>query len=131
MLILGEVVTLQVVAYNKIDLPDSSDYIDDVREFLEQQGVAPQNILAISAATGQGVLDVVRRTRVLLDEIPEPVSNPVGNHARQVCMHAWHQYKDGELVYRCHPACQGNSMVWSLYGFNCVDSNALTHHCVD
>ena len=64
---------VQVVAYNKIDLPDSADYADDVREFLEQEGVAGQNIVAISAATGQGVLDVVRRTRVLLDEMPEPV----------------------------------------------------------
>ena len=64
------------MAYNKMDLPDSADYADDVREFLRQQGVEDKNIVAISAATGLGVLDVVRRVRVLLDEMPELVSCP-------------------------------------------------------
>lgn len=59
-----------------MDLPDSADYADDVREFLRQQGVEDKNIVAISAATGLGVLDVVRRVRALLDEMPEPVSCP-------------------------------------------------------
>ena len=65
-----------MVAYNKMDLPDSADYADDVRDFLRQQGVEDTNIVAISAATGLGVLDVVRRVRALLDEMPEPVSCP-------------------------------------------------------
>ena len=60
----------QVVAYNKIDLPDSGDYIDEVREFLLGEGVPPEDIFAISAATGKGVKDLVRRVRIVLDELP-------------------------------------------------------------
>ncbi|BDA41236.1 GTPase Obg [Coccomyxa sp. Obi] len=60
----------QVVAYNKIDVPDSGDYIDEVREFLLGEGVPPEDIFAISAATGQGVRDLVRRVRDVLDTLP-------------------------------------------------------------
>ena len=65
---------LQVVAYNKIDLPDSGDYIEEVREFLLGRGLAPEDVHAMSAVTGQGVLGVVRRARELLDQLPSEVS---------------------------------------------------------
>ncbi len=58
------------MAYNKIDLPDSGDYIDEVREFLLGEGVLPEDIFAVSAATGKGVRDLVRRTRIVLDAMP-------------------------------------------------------------
>ena len=64
---------LQVVAYNKMDVPESSDYWDDVRQFLGEAGVMPDNILATSAATGQGVTDMVRRVRRVLDALPPEV----------------------------------------------------------
>jgi hypothetical protein len=60
---------LQVVAYNKIDVPDSGDFADVMREELMAEGVAESDIFPISAATGQGVLDLVRRVRALLDEM--------------------------------------------------------------
>lgn len=63
----------QVVVYNKIDVPDSGDYIDDVREFLLSEGVPAQDFFAISAATGTGVLALVRRVRQVLDELPAQV----------------------------------------------------------
>lgn len=59
-----------MVAYNKIDLPDSGDYIDEVREFLLGKGVPLEDIFAISAATGRGVRDLVRRVRAVLDALP-------------------------------------------------------------
>lgn len=59
----------QVVAYNKIDVPDSGDFAEVMREELMAEGVAESDIFAISAATGQGVLDLVRRVRSLLDEM--------------------------------------------------------------
>ncbi len=59
-----------MVAYNKIDLPDSGDYIDEVCEFLLGEGVPPEDIFAVSAATGKGVRDLVRRTRIVLDAMP-------------------------------------------------------------
>ena len=64
---------LQVVAYNKMDVPESSDYWDDVRQFLGEAGVAPDDVLATSAATAQGVTDMVRRVRRVLDALPAEV----------------------------------------------------------
>ena len=62
----------QVVAYNKIDVPDSGDYFDFVREELLSEGVPVENIFAISAATGQGVLDLVRKVRQVVDDLGPP-----------------------------------------------------------
>ena len=62
----------QVVAYNKVDLPDSADYLEDVRSHLaEAHGVHPDDVIAVSAATGTGVPELVRRVRALLDELAE------------------------------------------------------------
>ena len=62
----------QVVAYNKVDLPDSADYLEDVRAHLaETHGVHPDDVIAVSAATGTGVPELVRRVRALLDELAE------------------------------------------------------------
>ena len=62
----------QVVAYNKVDLPDSADYLEDVRAHLaEAHGVHPDDVVAVSAATGTGVPELVRRVRALLDELAE------------------------------------------------------------
>lgn len=72
-------VALQVVAYNKIDVPDSGDYIDDVREFLLSEGVPAEDFFAISAATGTGVLDLVRRVHKVLDALPMQVRLLSGN----------------------------------------------------
>lgn len=60
----------QIVAYNKMDVPDSSDYWDEIRQGLLQRGVAEEDILAISAATSLGVTDLVRRSRAVLDALP-------------------------------------------------------------
>ena len=57
-----------------MDLPDSSDYWEEVAEQLQAQGIAREDVLAISAVTGQGVLDLVRRLRAVLDSLPAVVS---------------------------------------------------------
>ena len=59
-----------MVAYNKVDVPDSGDYFEEVREALLGRGVAEADILAISAATGQGVTPLVRRLHAVLDALP-------------------------------------------------------------
>ena len=64
---------MQVVAYNKTDLPDSGDYADEVAQQLGAEGVAAGDIFAISAATGRGVLPLVRAVRAMLDAMPEEV----------------------------------------------------------
>lgn len=92
----------QVVAYNKMDIPDSSDYWEDVRaSLLRDHGVAPEDCMAISAVTGQGTTELVRRLHALLDTLPESVSS---------CPHAALVHtRTAVQVWRCltllwHPA---------------------------
>ncbi|KAK9810624.1 hypothetical protein WJX73_005554 [Symbiochloris irregularis] len=59
-----------VVAYNKMDLPDSADYWDDVRVALAERGISSEDCFAVSAATGQGNQLLVRRLHALLDSLP-------------------------------------------------------------
>lgn len=46
----------QIIAYNKMDVPDSSDYFDLVSEYLVSNGYPPP--MPVSAATGRGVTDL-------------------------------------------------------------------------
>ncbi len=57
-----------------MDVPDSSDYWEDIQEHLIANGVPSDNVLPISAATGEGVVELVRRLRNVLDELPQTVS---------------------------------------------------------
>ncbi|KAG2448709.1 hypothetical protein HYH02_006065 [Chlamydomonas schloesseri] len=60
----------QIVAYNKVDIPDSGDFWEMVREQLTAElGVPADKIFPISAATGQGVIELVRAVRGVLDEL--------------------------------------------------------------
>ena len=64
----------QVVAYNKMDVPDASDYWPDMRELLiNEEGIQPEDCLAISAVAGHGTTELVRRVRARLDELPAQV----------------------------------------------------------
>lgn len=72
----------QIVAYNKMDVPDSSDYWDEIREGLLARGVAEDDVIAISAVSGRGVTDIVRRVRTVLDALPAeeaPSAVPAGD----------------------------------------------------
>lgn len=62
------------MAYNKMDVPDSSDYWPDIRQSLEAAGVAPDLMCPISAVTGQGVLDLITMVHTALDELPSEVT---------------------------------------------------------
>lgn len=46
---------LQIIAYNKTDVPESREFWEDVREGLIARGANPDRIMAISAVTGSGV----------------------------------------------------------------------------
>lgn len=61
----------QVVAYNKMDVPDSSDYWDEIQQGLKDRGVQSDDIIAISAVAQVGVTEVVRRVRRVLDDLPD------------------------------------------------------------
>eukprot|EP00889_Picochlorum_renovo_P001589 jgi/Picre1/28619/NNA_004019.t1 len=61
----------QVVAYNKMDVPDSSDYWDEIRQGLLDRGVDTDDIFSISAVAQVGVNKIVRRVRTVLDSLPD------------------------------------------------------------
>ncbi len=60
----------QLVVYNKIDLPHARQRWPEVREALKARGV--EEPLAISAVTGEGVQEMLRRVVRMLEEVPEP-----------------------------------------------------------
>jgi hypothetical protein len=45
--------TTQVVAYNKMDVPDSGDYWTDIRDELIGRGVPAEDVFGISAVSGR------------------------------------------------------------------------------
>ncbi len=59
----------QVVAFNKIDLPEVRDAFPEVREQLRSKGV--EEIFPISALTGEGVERLMRKVIEVLDSLPE------------------------------------------------------------
>ncbi|HEY8475988.1 MAG TPA: GTPase ObgE [Chloroflexota bacterium] len=63
----------EVVAVNKIDLPDARARFPELRRRLEERGIAP---LAISALTGEGVPELLERLRETLAAAPTPPAPP-------------------------------------------------------
>jgi GTP-binding protein len=61
----------QVVVLNKLDLPDAREMWPDLAKQLKARGAT--DALAISAATGEGVQQVLRRAADLLAELPKPL----------------------------------------------------------
>lgn len=69
----------QIVAINKTDLSETRERLPGLTEALTDQGY---EVHAISAATGDGVSELLKRTLELLQEIPE--SKPVAPQRRRV-----------------------------------------------
>jgi len=65
---------VQLVVYNKIDVPHVRERWPDVEATLHQQGV--NDPVAISAATGEGVQELLYRVAQALDQAPQPVIIP-------------------------------------------------------
>jgi len=62
----------QIVALNKIDLPEVAEQWPRIKEELKARGVLEP--LAVSALTGEGVQTLLRRAVTMLDELPEPAT---------------------------------------------------------
>ncbi|MBN1202432.1 MAG: GTPase ObgE [Anaerolineae bacterium] len=60
----------QIVALNKLDLPQTQEYWPLIRDELQKLGYEP---MAISAATHQNVRDLLNRTLQALDALPEEI----------------------------------------------------------
>jgi GTP-binding protein len=63
----------QLVAFNKIDMPQAEARWPDVEEALESQGYA---VMAISALTGEGARVLLYRAAEMLAEIPDEEPEP-------------------------------------------------------
>jgi GTP-binding protein len=121
-----------VVAYNKVDLPDSADYTADVAAELtnemvtaggeageeEADGVPPpapilpENILPVSGATGAGVVNLARRVRAVLDALP-----PVDRVALQTdAINATAPTRAPAAVTSFDLAFDGTTRVWTVSG---------------
>lgn len=64
----------QLVALNKIDLPEARANLDRLRRELS---VAPEDLFPIAAATREGVDELMRRAAAILREMPAPVREAV------------------------------------------------------
>lgn len=58
----------QVLALNKIDLPQARENLSGVKEYLEEKGY---NVFPVSAVTGKGIKDLIYHVGQLLEELPE------------------------------------------------------------
>jgi GTP-binding protein len=62
----------QIVALNKLDLPEGRDNYERLRKALP---VAKENIFGISAATVEGIQPLLRRVAEMLREMPNPLAH--------------------------------------------------------
>jgi GTP-binding protein len=63
----------QLVVLNKLDLPDAQAHWPDVAAAIARYALP---VLAISAVTGEGVLELLRRVQALLDALPAAEAAP-------------------------------------------------------
>ena len=75
----------ELVLANKIDLSDTLDAVDELREALRRDGVGQRNVLAISGVTGAGLEHLGERLWEMIQEAkraaaakPEPIDDPFG-----------------------------------------------------
>ncbi len=83
-----------VPAVNKIDLPQA-DVPEAVRELAELVGVPEDDVLRVSAKTGQGVPELLR---ALIDAVPPPTGNP-GAPARALIFDSAYDAYRGVVAY--------------------------------
>lgn len=63
----------QIIAANKMDIPEAQENYDRVAAYMKDEG---REIFPVSAATGEGLMDVMRRASQLLSEfVEEPEEN--------------------------------------------------------
>ena len=103
-----------------MDVPDSSDYWADIQDHLAQNGIPREDILPISAVTGEGVIDLVRRLRTVLDALPAMVSpfpQVDAAHSLLLLLHA----SDDLMIGFRHPFCAvvRKSQYWTANSAGC------------
>ncbi len=64
----------QIVAFNKMDLPDAQEMWPLAQEAIEEMGLP---VIEISAVTRENVQTLLYRVQAMLDELPEEIVEPV------------------------------------------------------
>ena len=82
----GELAALpQLVALNKVDLTEGREYAGLYREGLQERGV--RSVVAVSAATGEGLRELLEATWAMLAEAGGPVTISRSEAAERVILH--------------------------------------------
>ncbi|MGI6486666.1 MAG: GTPase ObgE [Tepidanaerobacteraceae bacterium] len=61
----------QIIAANKMDIPEARHTFDNVKSFFEREGY---EVFPISAVTGQGVTDLIQKIQQMLQSFPRDLS---------------------------------------------------------
>ena len=89
----------QIVAFNKVDMPDAPEIISRLRPCLEERGL---EVFEISALTGLGLQPLLYRIAERLKELPREVEAPVEEVVRftvEPGEEAWEAKKTGANEY--------------------------------
>jgi GTP-binding protein len=96
----------QIVVLNKIDLPDAQENLERLRASLP---AAPDDIFVVSAATREGVDDLLAEVTQRLRDIPVPTREPVLPDEPPL---TWPVPEEDERVFTIAPEEDG----WRVYG---------------
>lgn len=58
----------QIIAANKVDLPDGQDNLEEFKKYVEEKGFS---VFPLSAATNKGIKELVNHISAKLDELPD------------------------------------------------------------
>lgn len=86
----------QIVALNKVDMPEAPEIVEIIRPELEDRGY---EVFEISALTGHGLQPLLYRITEKLDELPKEVEEPVDEVVRftvERSKSSWNVEKTGE-----------------------------------
>jgi GTP-binding protein len=96
----------QIVVLNKIDLPDAQENLERLRASLP---IAPDNIFVVSAATREGIDNLLTEVVQRLRDIPVPTRDPISPDEPPL---TWPVPEEDEKVFTIAPAEDG----WRVYG---------------
>jgi GTPase len=94
----------QLVAINKMDLGETRDNLDYLTQLLSDEGF---EIFPISAATGQGVTELLRRTLERVRDLPDPRPAMPQEHRTYTMATARDDYWEAERLSRHHYEVRG------------------------
>jgi GTP-binding protein len=94
----------QIVAINKVDLVETRDNLDYLTELLSGEG---HEVFPISAATGQGVSELLHRTMELVRELPAPQPIAPQQHRVYTMETANEEHWEAEQLSRHHFEVRG------------------------